>query len=173
MVWTTTIICVKVMLSITILLSNPNPDDPINWEAARVLRDDPEEYDRMARTMTRRQSNRGQSQVRSEGRNEEVVARPEIVEEAALEGAEQEEEVLEEVEAGAIGREETDVMVNPVDGEEGAAEVTAEWVDPADAEAGGHDGQFNNEEEANNAVEQVIAGGTDPAEDDENVEEGA
>ena len=172
MVWTTTIICVKVMLSITILLSNPNPDDPINWEAARVLRYDPEEYDRMARTMTRRQSNNGQRQVRSEGRNEEIVARPEIVEEAALEGEEQEEEVLEEVEAGAIGREEADAVVNPVDGEEGAAEVTAEWVDPADAEAD-HYGEFNDEEEANTAVEQVIAGGTDPAEDDENVEEGA
>ena len=126
-----------------------------------MLRDDPEEYDRMVRTMTRRQ-------VRSEGRNEEVVARPEIVEEAALEGAEQEEEVLEEVEAGAIGREEADAVVNPVDGEEGAAEVTAEWVDPESD----HYGEFNNEEEAN-AVEQMIAGGTNPAEDDENIEEGA
>ena len=136
-----------------------------------MLRDDPEEYDRMVRAMTRRQSHRGQRQVLSEGRNEEVVARPEIVEEAALEGEEQEEEVLEEVEAGAIGREEAGAVVNPVDGEEGAAEVTAEWVDPADAEAD-HYGEFNNEEEAN-AVEQVVAGGTDPAEDDGNVEEDA
>ena len=30
---------VKVLLSIIALLSDPNPSDPINWEAARVLRE--------------------------------------------------------------------------------------------------------------------------------------
>ena len=154
----TVTICVKVMLSITLLLSDPNPSDPINMQAARVLRNNPEEYNRMVRTMVGRQSHGGRRQTR----NEEGVAGPDIGDEDAREGAEQEEEVLNEVEAGAAGRGEADAEVNAVDEEEVVA-------DPADAEAD-HDGELDNEEEAA-AVE--VAGGVDPAADEENAEEDA
>ena len=45
----------KVLLSIIALLSDPNPSDPINLEAARVLRNDPDTYNRMVRSMVARQ----------------------------------------------------------------------------------------------------------------------
>jgi len=156
--WVPSISMAQVMLSITLLLSDPNPSDPINMQAARVLRNNPEEYNRMVRTMVGRQSRGGQRQAR----NEEGVAGPDIGDEDAREGAEQEEEVLNEVEAGAAGRGEADAEVNAVDEEEVVA-------DPADAEAD-HDGELDNEEEAA-AVE--VAGGVDPAADKENAEEDA
>ena len=151
----TVTICVKVMLSITLLLSDPNPSDPINMQAARVLRNNPEEYNRMVRTMVGRQSRGGQRQAR----NEEGVAGPDIGEEDAREGAEQEEVDLDEVEEGAAGRREAD------------AEVEEVVADPGDAEAD-HDGELDNEEEAA-AVEGVVAGGVDPAAEEENAEEDA
>ena len=43
------------LLSIIALLSDPNPSDPINLEAARVLRNDPDTYNRMVRSMVARQ----------------------------------------------------------------------------------------------------------------------
>ena len=57
---------VKVLLSIIALLSDPNPSDPINWEAARVLREDPDNYNRMVRDMVARQ--RGGRTTRRVGR---------------------------------------------------------------------------------------------------------
>ena len=115
----TVTICVKVMLSITLLLSDPNPSDPINMQAARVLRNNPEEYNRMVRTMVGRQSRGGQRQAR----NEEGVAGPDLGDEDAREGAEQEEVDLDEVEEGAAGRREADAEVNAVDGEEVVADL--------------------------------------------------
>jgi len=56
----------QVFLSIVALLSDPNPSDPINWEAARVLRDDPDNYNRMVRDMVARQ--RGGRTTRRVGR---------------------------------------------------------------------------------------------------------
>ena len=43
------------LLSIIALLSDPNPSDPINLEAARLLRNDPDTYNRMVRSMVARQ----------------------------------------------------------------------------------------------------------------------
>ena len=57
---------VKVLLSIIALLSDPNPSNPINWEAARMLRDDPDNYNRMVRDMLARQ--RGGMTTRRVGR---------------------------------------------------------------------------------------------------------
>ena len=54
------------LLSIIALLSDPNPSDPINWEAARVLREDPDNYNRMVRDMVARQ--RGGRTTRRMGR---------------------------------------------------------------------------------------------------------
>ena len=133
------------LLSITLLLSNPNPSDPFNIEAARVLRDDPEEYTRMARTMMRRQSSGRGRQARSVfgGRNEGGVAGPDLEGEQA---AEQEEEDLDEVGAGAAGGGEAGAEVNPVDGEEAAAEEIAEWVHPADEVNIEQEGEAGDEE---------------------------
>jgi len=172
--WVPSISMAQVMLSITLLLSNPNPSDPINMEAATLLRNDPEAYNRMVRTMTGQQSRGGLRQARSEGqaRNEEGVPGPDIAEEDAREGAEQEEEDVDEVGAGATGGGETDAEGNIEDGEDAAAEVIAAWVDPAEAEA---NAEVNNEEEAA-AVEGVIADGVNPAGDETgdeaNAEEG-
>ena len=49
------IISVQVMLSIIQLLSHPNPSDPINLEAARMLQQDPESYHRRVRLLIMRQ----------------------------------------------------------------------------------------------------------------------
>jgi len=56
----------QVFMSIIALLSDPNPSDPINWEAARVLREDPDNYNRMVRDMVARQ--RGGRKTRRVGR---------------------------------------------------------------------------------------------------------
>ena len=99
-----------------------------------MLRDDPEEYNRMVRTMTRRQSSGRGRQARNVVGvgNEGGVAGPGLEgEDAGEQAAEQEEEGLDEAGAGAAGG----GGDNPVDGEEAAAEEMAEWVDPAGAEA--------------------------------------
>ena len=185
-------ICVKVMLSITLLLSDPNPSDPNNPEAATVLRNNPEAFTRMVQTMTRRQnSGRGkEASCAVRGRNEGGVVGPDTEGEAAREQAsEQEEEGRDEVGAGAAVGVEADAEINPVDGEEAAPEVIAELVDPGEAEAD----VVNNEEEAavedgvppgeaeadvvHNEEEAAVEDGVDPAEgesgEDANAEEGA
>jgi len=53
--WAAGISMAQVLLSIIALLSDPNPSDPINLEAARVLRNDPDTYNRMVRSMVARQ----------------------------------------------------------------------------------------------------------------------
>jgi len=53
--WAPSISMAQVFMSIVALLSDPNPSDPINWEAARVLREDPDNYNRMVRDMVARQ----------------------------------------------------------------------------------------------------------------------
>jgi len=177
--WVPSISMAQVMLSITLLLSDPNPSDPINMEAARVLRNSPENYNRMVRTMIGRQScDARRREARREGnagsdladeavgdveaRNgDEVIAGEAVGEQAA----EQEEEDQDEVGADAAEEEETEGEVNNMP----AAEVIADGVDPADADV-----EAINDEEAA-AVEGVIAGGVDPAEaetgDEENAEE--
>jgi len=64
--WAPSISMAQVLLSIIALLSDPNPSDPINWEAARVLREDPDNYNRMVRDMVARQ--RGVRTTRRVGR---------------------------------------------------------------------------------------------------------
>jgi len=64
--WAPGISITQVLLSIIALLSDPNPSDPINWEAARVLREDPDNYNRMVRDMVARQ--RGGRTTRRVGR---------------------------------------------------------------------------------------------------------
>ena len=133
-----------------------------------MLRDDPEEYNRMVRTMTRRQSSGRGRQARNVVGvgNEGGVAGPGLEgEDAGEQAAEQEEEDQDEAGAGAAGGGgEAYAEDNPVDGGEAAAE---EWVDPAAAEVD----EVNNEEEA------VDGEGVDPAEgeagDEEHAEEGA
>ena len=137
-------------------------------EAARVLRDDPEQYNRMVRTMTRRQNilrnGRGR-QARSifGGGNEGGVAEPDIAEQGAGGQARvQEEEGVDIVEAGVV-RGEADAEAN---NEEEAAAVDGGGPDDVQGEV---------DAEANN--EAAVAQGVDPAqdepEDDENAEEGA
>ena len=53
--WAPSFSMAQVMLSIIQLLSHPNPSDPINLEAARMLQQDPESYDRRVRLMIMRQ----------------------------------------------------------------------------------------------------------------------
>jgi len=124
--WVPSMSMAQVLLSITLLLSSPNPNDPINLEAARVFRHDPEDYNRRVRRMTGQQSGRGR-QGRSEvgGRSEEEVFGPHAANEVAGEVAEQEEEGepgVDEVDAGAGGGEEADAEVNIADEEEAAAQ---------------------------------------------------
>jgi len=182
--WVPSISMAQVMLSITLLLSNPNPSDPINMEAARLLRNDPEEYNRRVRTMSGRRTLRTgivRRQARSEvgGRQEEGVAGPDVAgaavgevegrnEEEVIAGeavgeqaAEQEEEDRDEVGADAAEGGEAHGEVNNVL----AAEVMAEDVDPADEEA--------NSDEETAAAEGVVAEGVDPAEDENGDEENA
>ena len=152
-------ICVKVMLSITLLLSNPNPSDPINMEAARVLRNDPEQYNRMVRTMTRRQNilrnGRGR-QARSIGGNEEGVAEPDIVEQGAGGQA-----MVQEEEEGVVRRE-ADAEAN--NEEEAAAAVDGGGPDDVQGDV---DAETNNEEET------AVAEGVDPAQNEPEDEENA
>ena len=139
-------ICVKVMLSITLVLSDPNPSDPNNPEAATVLRNIPEAFTRMVQTMTRRQNSGrgGEARCAVGERNEGVVAGPDTEGEAAREqAAEQEDEDQDEVVAGAAAGVDADAEINRVDGEEAAAEVI-ELADHGEAEAD----VVNNEEEA-------------------------
>ena len=44
----------KVLLSISSLLNDPNPDDPLVPEIAHTLRNDPAKYEEMARAWTRK-----------------------------------------------------------------------------------------------------------------------
>ena len=123
-----------------------------------MLRDDPEEYNRIVQTMMRRQSRGGNRQGRSVNRIDwnaaaDVVEDAEVVEEDSA-----------EVEAGATGRGVADAEANPVDGVEAAAEVVVELVDLAGAEDD-RDGDVNNEEEDGTAEE--------PTRNEENAEEGA
>ena len=53
--WAPSFSMAQVMLSIIQLLSHPNPSDPINLEAARMLQQDPESYHRRVRLMIMRQ----------------------------------------------------------------------------------------------------------------------
>jgi len=173
--WVPSISMAQVMLSITLLLSNPNPSDPINMEAARLLRNDPEEYNRRVRTMSGRRTLRTgivRRQARSEvgGRQEEGVAVHDPAgeveggnEEEVIAGeavGEQEEEDLDGVGADAVGGGETDGEVNNVPG----GEVIAEDVDTADGEA-------NNVEET--AAAEVVDPVEDETGDEENAEERA
>ena len=49
------------MLSIIQLLSHPNPSDPINLEAARMLQQDPESYDTVVRLMIEQEGGDGEA----------------------------------------------------------------------------------------------------------------
>ena len=53
--WAPSFSMAQVMLSIIQLLSHPNPSDPINLEAARMLQQDPESYHRRVRLLIMRQ----------------------------------------------------------------------------------------------------------------------
>lgn len=50
--WTPMMIISKVLLSLYILLENPNPDDPLEKEIADVMINDKEEYFRIAKEWT-------------------------------------------------------------------------------------------------------------------------
>ncbi|KAL0212867.1 hypothetical protein RCL1_006493 [Eukaryota sp. TZLM3-RCL] len=52
--WSPALVISKVLLSICSLLTDPNPDDPLVPEIARILRENPEEYVRRAREYTRK-----------------------------------------------------------------------------------------------------------------------
>ncbi|KAL0230896.1 hypothetical protein GEMRC1_010301 [Eukaryota sp. GEM-RC1] len=52
--WSPALTISKVLLSICSLLSDPNPDDPLVPEIARILRENPQEYNQRAREHTRR-----------------------------------------------------------------------------------------------------------------------
>jgi len=167
--WVPSLSMAQVMLSITLLLSNPNPSDPINMEAAMMLREHPEAYTRRVQTMTRRQNSGrgGEARCAVGERNEGVVAGPDTEGEAAREqAAEQEDEDQDEVVAGAAAGVDADAEINRVDGEEAAAEVI-ELADHGEAEAD----VVNNEEEAAGGE------GVDAAEgesgEEANAEEGA
>ena len=49
------------MLSIIQLLADPNPSDPINLEAARMLQQDPESYDTVVRLMIEQEGGDGEA----------------------------------------------------------------------------------------------------------------
>ena len=67
------IISVQVMLSIIQLLADPNPSDPINPEAARMLPQYPEDYHRMVRSMIDEQEG-GDGEAGQEGQQGADVA---------------------------------------------------------------------------------------------------
>ena len=67
------IISVQVMLSIIQLLADPNPSDPINPEAARMLQQYPEDYHRMVRSMIDEQEG-GDGEAGQEGQQGADVA---------------------------------------------------------------------------------------------------
>ena len=61
------------MLSIIQLLADPNPSDPINPEAARMLQQYPEDYHRMVRSMIDEQEG-GDGEAGQEGQQGADVA---------------------------------------------------------------------------------------------------
>lgn len=52
--WSPALTIDKVLLSIVSLLSDPNPDDPLNRDAAQLFTTDREKYDAMAKDWTKR-----------------------------------------------------------------------------------------------------------------------
>ena len=52
--WSPALTIAKVLLSICSLLTDPNPDDPLVPDAARLYKDFPEEYEKKARIFTLR-----------------------------------------------------------------------------------------------------------------------
>ncbi|XP_033236654.1 ubiquitin-conjugating enzyme E2 D2B-like [Drosophila pseudoobscura] len=52
--WSPALTVEKILLSIRSLLSDPNPDSPLNCDAAELYKTDRKEHDRMARLWTRR-----------------------------------------------------------------------------------------------------------------------
>lgn len=50
--WSPALTLEKMMLSLSSLLSDPNPNDPLNHEAAQLLRSNKTEHDRIAREFT-------------------------------------------------------------------------------------------------------------------------
>ena len=109
-----------------------------------MLRDDPEQYNRMVRTMTRRQNGGHGRQARSivGGGNEGGVVEPDIAEQGAGGQARvQEEEGVDIVEAGVV-RGEADAEAN---NEEEAAAVDGGGPDDVQGEV---DAEADNEEEA-------------------------
>ena len=52
--WSPALTISKVLLSICSLLTDPNPDDPLVPDAARLYKDFPEEYEKKARIFTLR-----------------------------------------------------------------------------------------------------------------------
>jgi len=55
--WSPALTIEKTLLSIVDLLSSPNPDDPLNFEAGRVMRDDPGAFRVIAQDWTRQWAN--------------------------------------------------------------------------------------------------------------------
>jgi ubiquitin-protein ligase len=57
--WSPALTIDKVLISIVSLLSDPNPKDPLNREAAEKYVNDKEDYDRIAREWTRKYATEG------------------------------------------------------------------------------------------------------------------
>jgi len=146
--WAPGISMAQVFMSIIALLSDPNPSDPINWEAARMLREDPDNYNRIVQDMVARQ--RG---VRTTGR----VGRGSASRSMASNAGETEgqgEDVAEETNGDERGVGEDDEREGGAAGEAVVGDVVDDGVNHEEGDAveqrvgGARDGQAHEEDES-------------------------